>query len=108
MALPRKLKYPEYVHRRPSYMGVVESVMLPKLTASFENHRGGGMNGAAAITRPDDDALTVEWSVGGLPDVASRAQYAAPGADAVPRFAGLVTSVTTPLYRMAEVVMRLS
>ncbi|WP_406741001.1 phage major tail tube protein, partial [Klebsiella aerogenes] len=46
--------------------------------------------GAAAIDLGlDDDALTVEWSVGGLPDVALFAQYAAPGADAVPlRFAG--------------------
>lgn len=90
MALPRKLKYLNMFNDGLSYMGVVESVTLPKLTRKLENYRGGGMNGAAAIDLGlDDDALTVEWSVGGLPDVALWAQYAAPGADAVPlRFAG--------------------
>ncbi|WP_410467840.1 phage major tail tube protein [Salmonella enterica] len=44
---------------------------LPKLTRKLENYRGGGMNGAAAIDLGlDDDALTVEWSVVGLPAVA--------------------------------------
>lgn len=97
MALPRKLKYLNMFNDGLSYMGVVESVTLPKLTRKLENYRGGGMNGAAPIDLGlDDDALTVEWSVGGLPDVALWAQYAAPGADAVPlRFAD-PTSATTP------------
>ncbi|EEJ8821731.1 phage tail protein, partial [Salmonella enterica subsp. houtenae] len=90
MALPRKLKYLNMFNDGLSYMGVVESVTLPKLTRKLENYRGGGMNGAAAIDLGlDDDALTVEWSVGGLPDVALWAQYADTGTDAVPlRFAG--------------------
>lgn len=66
MALPRKLKYLNMFNDGLSYMGVVESVTLPKLTRKLENYRGGGMNGAAAIDLGlDDDALTVEWSVGG-------------------------------------------
>ena len=64
MALPRKLKYLNMFNDGLSYMGVVESVTLPKLTRKLENYRGGGMNGAAAIDLGlDDDALTVEWSV---------------------------------------------
>ncbi|HBV4298302.1 phage major tail tube protein [Klebsiella quasipneumoniae] len=108
MALPRKLKYMNMFNDGLSYMGVVESVTLPKLTRKLENYRGGGMNGAAAIDLGlDDDALTVEWSVGGLPDVALWAQYAAPGADAVPlRFAGSYQRDDTGEIIAVEVVMR--
>ncbi|EHS4749808.1 phage major tail tube protein, partial [Salmonella enterica] len=108
MALPRKLKYLNMFNDGLSYMGVVESVTLPKLTRKLENYRGGGMNGAAAIDLGlDDDALTVEWSVGGLPDVALWAQYAAPGADAVPlRFAGSYQRDDTGEIVAVEVVMR--
>ncbi len=107
MALPRKLKYLNMFNDGLSYMGVVESVTLPKLTRKLENYRGGGMNGAAAIDFGlDDDALTVEWSVGGLPDVALWAQYAAPGADAVPlRFAGSYQRDDTGEIVAVEVVM---
>lgn len=108
MALPRKLKYLNMFNDGLSYMGVVESVTLPKLTRKLENYRGGGMNGAAPIDLGlDDDALTVEWSVGGLPDVALWAQYAAPGADAVPlRFAGSYQRDDTSEVIAVEVVMR--
>lgn len=108
MALPRKLKYLNMFNDGLSYMGVVESVTLPKLTRKLENYRGGGMNGAAAIDLGlDDDALTVEWSVGGLPDVALWTQYAAPGADAVPlRFAGSYQRDDTGEIVAVEVVMR--
>lgn len=108
MALPRKLKYLNMFNDGLSYMGVVESVTLPKLTRKLENYRGGGMNGAAPIDLGlDDDAITVEWSVGGLPDVALWAQYAAPGADAVPlRFAGSYQRDDTGEIIAVEVVMR--
>ena len=108
MALPRKLKYLNMFNDGLSYMGVVESVTLPKLTRKLENYRGGGMNGAAAIDLGlDDDALTVEWSVGGLPDVALWAQYAAPGADAVPlRFAGSYQRDDTGETTAVEIVVR--
>jgi P2 family phage contractile tail tube protein len=110
MALPRKLKYLNMFNDGLSYMGVVESVTLPKLTRKLENYRGGGMNGAAAIDLGlDDDALTVEWSVGGLPDVALWAQYAAPGADAVPlRFAGSYQRDDTGEIVAVEVVIKKS
>ncbi|PBI79739.1 phage tail protein [Rahnella victoriana] len=90
MALPRKLKYLNLFNDGLSYMGVVQSVTLPKLTRKLENYRGGGMNGSAAVDFGlDDDALTVEWSMGGLPDETLWAQYASAGAADVPlRFAG--------------------
>ena len=90
MALPRKLTYLNLFNDGLSYMGVVQSVTLPKLTRKLENYRGGGMNGAAPVDLGlDDDALTVEWSLGGLPDETLWAQYAAANSAAVPlRFAG--------------------
>ncbi|MGJ3745445.1 phage major tail tube protein, partial [Yersinia pseudotuberculosis] len=48
-------------------MGIVSSITLPKLTRKLENYRGGGMNGAAPIDLGlDDDALAMEWAMGGL------------------------------------------
>lgn len=90
MALPRKLKYLNMFNDGLSYMGVVESVTLPKLTRKLEKYRGGGMPGSVSVDLGlDDDALALEWTVGGLPDAALWAQYASPGADSVPlRFTG--------------------
>ncbi|TBM13922.1 phage tail protein, partial [Hafnia alvei] len=48
MGMPRKLKYLNLFNDGLSYMGVVSSVTLPKLTRKLENYRGGGMNGSAA------------------------------------------------------------
>ena len=82
MALPRKLKYLNMFNDGLSYMGVVESVTLPKLTRKLEKYRGGGMPGSVSVDLGlDDDALALEWTVGGLPDAALWAQYASPGAD---------------------------
>ena len=77
MALPRKLKYLNMFNDGLSYMGVVESVTLPKLTRKLEKYRGGGMPGSVSIDLGlDDDALSCEWTLGGLPDVELWAQYA--------------------------------
>ena len=77
MALPRKLKYLNMFNDGLSYMGVVESVTLPKLTRKLEKYRGGGMPGSVSVDLGlDDDALSLEWTLGGLPDVALWAQYA--------------------------------
>lgn len=50
MALPRKLKYLNMFNDGLSYMGVVESVTLPKLTRKLEKYRGGGMPGRCRLT----------------------------------------------------------
>lgn len=63
MALPRKLKLMNLFIDGVSYLGVVQSVTLPKLTRKLENYRGGGMNGSATIDFGlDDDALSTEFS----------------------------------------------
>ena len=65
MALPRKLKYLNMFNDGLSYMGVVESVTLPKLTRKLEKYRGGGMPGSVSIDLGlDDDALSLEWTLG--------------------------------------------
>lgn len=55
----------------------------------------------------DDDALSCEWTLGGLPDVELWAQYASPGADSVPlRFTGSYQRDDTGAISAVEVVMR--
>ncbi|CAI1107152.1 phage major tail tube protein [Serratia marcescens] len=108
MALPRKLKYLNLFNDGLSYMGVVSSVTLPKLTRKLENYRGGGMNGVAPVDMGlDDDALSVEWSMGGLPDDQLWSQYAAASAASVPlRFCGSYQRDDTGEVVAVEVVMR--
>lgn len=67
MAMPRKLKYLNTFLDGVSYLGVIESVTLPKLTRKLENYRGGGMSGSAPVDFGlDDDALAMEISLGGF------------------------------------------
>lgn len=100
MAMPRKLKLMNVFLNGYSYQGVAKSVTLPKLTRKLENYRGAGMNGSAPVDLGlDDDALSMEWSLGGFPDSVIWELYAATGVDAVPiRFAGS-TSVMIPAKR---------
>lgn len=67
MALPKKLKYLNLFNDGNSYIGVVESLTLPKFTQKFEKYRGGGMPGAVDISMGlDDGALDTEFTVGGM------------------------------------------
>ncbi|MBQ4756184.1 phage tail protein, partial [Escherichia coli] len=80
MAMPRKLKYLNTFLDGVSYLGVIESVTLPKLTRKLENYRGGGMSGSAPVDFGlDDDALAMEISLGGFPDDAIWSLYGAVG-----------------------------
>ncbi|GAB7196877.1 MULTISPECIES: phage major tail tube protein [Dickeya] len=108
MALPRKLKYLNLFNDGMSYMGQVHSVTLPKLTRKLENYRGGGMQGSAPVDFGlDNDALVMEWNMGGLPDSAFWSQYSLPGADAVPlRFAGSYQRDDTGDITAVEIVLR--
>ncbi len=79
MAMPRKLKLMNVFLNGYSYQGVAKSVTLPKLTRKLENYRGAGMNGSAPVDLGlDDDALSMEWSLGGFPDSVIWELYAAP------------------------------
>lgn len=67
MALPKVLKYFNTFIDGNSYAGIAESITLPKLTQKFEKFRGAGMPGAVSINLGlDDDALGVEFTMGGL------------------------------------------
>ncbi|ENK3945097.1 TPA: phage major tail tube protein [Escherichia coli] len=80
MAMPRKLKLMNVFLNGYSYQGVAKSVTLPKLTRKLENYRGAGMNGSAPVDLGlDDDALSMEWSLGGFPDSVIWELYAATG-----------------------------
>lgn len=70
MALPRKLKGLNLFNDSNSYQGVVTAVTLPKLSRKLDAYRGGGMNGAAFVDNGlDDDALDMEWTIGGIDDL---------------------------------------
>lgn len=86
MALPRKLKGLNLFNDSNSYQGVVTAVTLPKLSRKLDSYRGGGMNGAGFIDNGlDDDALDMEWTIGGVDDLVL-SQW---GGSAVPlRFTG--------------------
>ncbi|HHH8021619.1 TPA: phage major tail tube protein, partial [Escherichia coli] len=74
----------------------------------LENYRGAGMNGSAPVDLGlDDDALSMDWSLGGFPDSVVWELYAATGVDAVPiRFAGSYQRDDTGETVAVEVVMR--
>jgi len=86
MALPRKLKAMNLFNDANSYQGIVTAVTLPKLARKLDPYRAGGMSGAAHIDNGlEDDALDMEWSIGGLDELVLT-QW---GASAVPlRFTG--------------------
>ena len=108
MALPRKLKHLNLFNDGNNWQGIVESLTLPKFTRKFEKYRGGGMPGSVSVDLGlDDDALALEWTVGGLPDAALWAQYASPGADSVPlRFTGSFQRDDTGEVQAVELVVR--
>jgi P2 family phage contractile tail tube protein len=67
MALPAKLKHMNLFNDGSSYVGQVEEITLPTLTRVMEDYRGGGMN-APIGTDQGMEALTMEWTCGGLMD----------------------------------------
>ncbi|BEL93019.1 phage major tail tube protein [Serratia ureilytica] len=105
MALPKKLKYLNLFNDGFNYMGVVSSMTLPKLTRKLEKFRGGGMSGAASVDFGlDDDALVVEWIMGGIDELVLK-QWGR--VDAVPlRFTGSFQRDDTGDVSALEVVMR--
>lgn len=110
MAMPRKLKMMNVFLNGYNYQGVAKSITLPKLTRKLENYRGAGMNGCAPVDLGlDDDALSMEWSLGGFPDAVIWELYAATGINAVPiRFSGSYQRDDSGETVAVEVVMRVA
>ncbi|QII37356.1 phage major tail tube protein [Rouxiella badensis] len=107
MALPKKLKLMNLFNDANSYQGVVSSITLPKLTRKLENYRGGGMNGSAASDLGlDDDALSVEWSMGGIDELVLTQWGSAQVAGVPLRFAGSYQRDDTGETTAVEIVLR--
>ena len=105
MALPKKLKYLNLFTDGNSYLGLVSSLTLPKLTRKLQNYRGGGMSGSVAVDFGlDDDALTLEWSIGGLDELVL--QQWGSTSDIPLRFAGSLQRDDTGDVSAVEVMMR--
>lgn len=105
MALPKKLKYLNLFNDGNSYLGLVSSLTLPKLTRRLQNYRGGGMSGSVAVDFGlDDDALTLEWSIGGLDELVL--QQWGSTSDIPLRFAGSLQRDDTGDVSAVEVMMR--
>lgn len=107
MALPRKIKHFNIFLNGYDYHGVAESATLPKLTRKFENWRGGGMPGSAPIDLGlDDEALTMNWTLGGY-DAEIYKQMGSPVVDgSMVRFAGSMQRDDTGEISAIEVVVR--
>lgn len=105
MALPRKLKNMNLFNDGLSYVGEVGEVTLPVLERTMEDWRGGGMNGPVK-TDHGQEALSMEWTCGGLMDDALR-QYGITTHDGVQlRFAGAYQRDDSGDVDAVEVVAR--
>jgi len=105
MALPFKLKFMNLFNDASSYMGEVAEVVLPKLTRKMEEWRGGGMARPVMIDQ-GGEALTLEWTCGGIMrDVLK--QYGATKHDGVQlRFAGSYRAEDKDDPLAVEIVIR--
>ncbi|MFY4039338.1 phage major tail tube protein [Achromobacter xylosoxidans] len=107
MGMPSKLKNMNLYNDGQSYLGVVTAVTVPKLTRKMEAFRGGGMLGSAkADFGLDDDAMKMEWTIGGYVKQILR-QYGAVGVDGVQlRFAAAFQRDDTQEVDSVEIIVR--
>ncbi|PUA16832.1 phage major tail tube protein [Glaciimonas sp. PCH181] len=105
MGLPRKLKDFNLFNDGAAYIGLVPELTLPKLSRKMEEYRAGGMSGPVMVDM-GNEALTLEWTAGGL-ILEALAQYAAKSHNAVQlRFAGAFQNDDTGEVSAVEVVVR--
>jgi P2 family phage contractile tail tube protein len=105
MALPRKLKNMNLFNDGESYAGQVEEVVPPSLNRKMEEWRAGGMN-APIMTDHGMEALSMEWTCGGLMEEVLR-QFGALKHDAVMlRFAGAYQREDSGETDAVEIVVR--
>jgi P2 family phage contractile tail tube protein len=107
MGMPSKLKNMNLFVDGQSYLGVVTSVTLPKLSRKLEKFRAGGMLGAASADLGlDDGALDFEWSAGGYVKQVLKS-IGAVGVDGVQlRFAAAYQADDTQAVDSVEIVVR--
>ncbi|MFY0112136.1 phage major tail tube protein [Acinetobacter baumannii] len=107
MALPSKLKNMNYFNEGNSYLGLIKTVTLPKLTRKTEDYRGGGMNAPVKVDLGfGDDGLVIESTFGGL-ELLTLRQFGMEKIDGVyTRFAGAYQRDDTGEVDAVEVVVR--
>lgn len=105
MGLPRKLKKFNLFQNGVLFAGEVPEVTLPKLSRKMEEYRAGNMGGPVSVDF-GNEALSLEWSAGGLIAEALQ-QYGASSHGAVMlRFAGAYQEDETGSVVAVEVVVR--
>ena len=105
MALPSFLKNFNPFNDGNSYMGVADSVKLPKLAKQMEDFRGGGMNGKVGIDL-GQEKLEAEFACAGFMSQVFQ-QYGTTKIDGVMlRFAGAYQRDDTSVVQAVEVVVR--
>jgi len=105
MGLPRKLKNFNVFNDGNNYIGKVEEVTLPKLSRKMEEWRGGGMDGPVSIDL-GQEAITLEWTGGGLLKEALSQYGITQVGGCLIRFAGAYQSDDTGAVDAVEVVVR--
>lgn len=105
MALPRVLKHFNLFNDANSYLGVVESIKLPKLSRKLEDFRGGGMDGAVGIDL-GQEKLESEFACGGLMTQVFEQYGTTKVGGVLLRFAGSYQADDTAAISSVEVVMR--
>jgi P2 family phage contractile tail tube protein len=105
MALPNALKNFNVFNEGKSFMGVVDTVKLPKLSRKMEAFRGGGMDGEAEIDL-GQEKLEIEQELGGF-SVDCYKQYGVTKANGVMlRFAGAYQRDDTGDVQAVEIIVR--
>ncbi|CAH5897314.1 hypothetical protein AI2909V1_3332 [Klebsiella pneumoniae] len=107
MALPRKLKHLNIFNAGNNWMGIAESVTLPKFTRKLENYRGGGMPGSVGIDLGlDDGALDTEMTIGGTEALLFKQMGKATVDGVQLRFTGSIQRDDTGEVQAVELVVR--
>ena len=105
MGMPRKLKNFNLFQNGVSFVGMVPEVTLPKLSRKMEEYRAAGMSGPVSVDF-GNEALSIEWTAGGLM-VEALKQYGARSHGAVQlRFAGAYQEDDEGTVTAVEVVVR--
>ena len=105
MGLPKKLKDFILFDSGNAYKGMVPEITLPKLSRKMEEYRAGGMSGPVSVDF-GNEAITLEWSAGGI-IAGALTQYGARTHNATQlRFAGAYENDDLGEVAAVEVVVR--
>ncbi|MFJ2987734.1 phage major tail tube protein [Collimonas sp. NPDC087041] len=105
MGMPKKLKDFNLFDSGNSYRGEVEEITLPKLSRKMEEYRAAGMTGPVSVDL-GNEAITLEWTAGGLL-LDALLQYGARTHNATQlRFAGAYEDDDDGTVSAVEIVVR--